>query len=1751
MEIKAIILIWFLIQFSDCSVLIKSLLNKQTESISRFKRSSVAGNSTLSTNSTTTNNLKDINSLVNNLINRSYQKDEKQIHFTTPRISTDKWIPLLDNNSSSLTDESSNNGLIRINEKFEKFDPILTSASDHLLTKNYNGFRREDSVATKKDPQVQYDEHEALLSLNELEKKLKNQLELLENHKKIYNQQIPTSIPTTANNLPANQQQQLQLPPKYPTVQYENLDNKENSFTSFRSLSNENNNSLPHYSLEYNQQPGRIRINADNHLQDVYAKINFTPKIYSTPANQANHYSNYQNNQISSTESYFKNLPIESVNLNKLIQQQQQQRIAKPAEVFYLEKDEFNSEIIPTSILPTLTPAEHQLIQKLTNNNNTISQDHYTNTFLPTYQPPIDIPTTFATSQPSDDHYTHVHNHLQSNLISTSNLPSTTNLQSNQFRNFQNNQLQPYLYRPIMNKNSFPTATPLSYPTVNPLNSINTINSNPSFNSILYPKQTEFPANEFNSRLPFNQGFSSYYPTTARTNIPMGIQSTMQPPNILSSVSSTYLPPVQNTTTIRIPNESFSSHPHHLYANTIPNLNNNNNVKILESGSHLNQLNMNPQFLPNKQQQNYAFMDQTIKEYDLKSESNPDQIQFNLNSEDKNNYIILPDPNLPNLQSAPVSFRNTHQFNSAISSSPMNSLNSNELVNGKLNNNAPLHLMNMKNPSPPTNPDYVKVYDEKSNEMYYIKTNDFNHIKSTNPKLDLLNMHRPNKDYYESSEATRELLKAVEAVKMAVIKVKPLKSMATRAVSDLASKLKDHLKSFAGSYSSFPYSDLSEFNYNMKLDPMRTHLHFDEYTGKMLNSNAMVDKESSSLFNTLKTGTYAKPDFLADQNDHLHLMEPISLNSDRNTVKQNLTFGNYFGSNSSYVNNLSRQSIIGNSNQTANFINNKQKIDHFNRLIDEQKRSNQQKQSINVNPTQSQTPIFNLSTTNSFMKSGGQTKYINKYITKIAIKPNRPPIVQHYKYVQSYKQPINSNSEPLNISNNNHTPLNKQINYWHSPINEPLSSSTIPLGLPRPNPPINKSPNYRYPTTNQPINYHSNNNPNDQPLIVQESKHQVTYTTQPSPLSDLNLTDYSLFPNDFLRLNAFNNDAVNFSQNKKNVTSKSMMEMRTTKTRPIKLTSNANQRKNNTIANSNIIKLPEFNFQYNSRFSPSVKQLKKNRNQDKDVTRNERKKVRLRNKKENLMMEDEEEKDNYLPKMQDYSSLNNFLNQNLLHQFFDEQPTSFNNSSLLSFGEPTLAFDAPSTTFTPFTSSITPTSESNWFFDQMIDIHNPTATLSNGLSNSLSNSLSNTMLSNNHHPSIKYTIASLPILHQSSIDHLQTGLQSSLPFTYSSIKTPNLFLTNNEQKLNQVFQTNNKQGQLINNNQNHQQQQQQKNNSVNKNKLDYKSSATVPLINNLEFLSPIKNRLQKTFKDVYQRLIDGQKKSRNQVNPLNHRQASSFSSSNDDNEPFFKVLELNEKNLRDVLNGDEDADLLVDLLAEEKGQKRFHLNSNIVQDEVFGFNKRSLNTGDASMNDANLEEKSIELSKEVDNEQRQMTDHERIKLKKSVFEDLLRRFYENSENQLKLSKLTSIDNQTNLSIKNSTDQSTLAHSIDDSTAADSTQSIINNINYKQQLIDYFNKESNENGKNRNQFSNLKQHLNESNESNGLKSIIDENLNKNESNSRFAKLSALNRLFNRTINDDEHFPKEKALREKTQIEVYERGKKLSFFSNYYF
>ena len=71
---------------------------------------------------------------------------------------------------------------------------------------------------------------------------------------------------------------------------------------------------------------------------------------------------------------------------------------------------------------------------------------------------------------------------------------------------------------------------------------------------------------------------------------------------------------------------------------------------------------------------------------------------------------------------------------------------------------------------------------------------------------------------------------------MAVIKVKPFKHYATRAVRDLASKLKDHLKSFAGSYSSFPYTDLSDFSYDMKRDPVFLQ-HFDEYSGKVLTKH--------------------------------------------------------------------------------------------------------------------------------------------------------------------------------------------------------------------------------------------------------------------------------------------------------------------------------------------------------------------------------------------------------------------------------------------------------------------------------------------------------------------------------------------------------------------------------------------------------------------------------------------------------------------------------------------------------------------------------------------------------------------------------------------------------------------------------------------------------------------------------------------------------------------------------------------------
>lgn len=771
MEIKIICLIWFLIQLGNCRVLIRKRATLRTEPIARLKRSpsntSLPSLATLAPNLSysnhSANSLRALHSLsvndnsngsssnsiqnsptsligFSNLSNKSYQKEDKPVHFTTPKISTDKWIPLLSNlaNVSSsafshssgggktdkrkesdderiekrIDDDRSTNGLIRI-DRLERFDPIATSASDHLLTKNYHGYRREDSAAdsAKKEPQVQYDEHEALLSLNELERRLKEQLELLANHKKSYGQ----TTPSTATSSTAQ---------KNPIVHYEG---SEAGLGSFRSLFN-NDSQSPTF-----PPSGRIRLNTENQLQDVYAKINFSPKIYQP--SQANHFANYQTNQLSSTESYFKSLPV--IGSPGIDSNGNRQRAAKPAEVFYLEKTETE---IP-SVLPTLMPAEHQM--KLNSSPDTSS-------FLSTYQPPIDTLPTFATSQPADEFF----NHFQSSPVSPT--PS-------QFRSFQNNQLQPYLYKPPMHKNTLPTATPLSYSSINPTNSISPLSS------INYPKPTEYPMSEQFNRLPVHQTFSSNYfspPTSTRISLPS-----------LASIPTTYFPPAENTSTFR----SI------MYASSVPSTNMppTLNNKIIESSSHLSQLNMSPQFV---QAKNVAFLDhQSSKDYDLKQENNPNQIQYHLNGDDKSNYVLVSDH-----QSAPVTYR-TQQFASTISPglNSMNSMNSQSLssigsmsssgsmsgssglnsigplssneMNNKLTSNQPIHVINMKSSS--SIPDYVKVYDEKTNEMYFIKTSDFNQLKVTNPKLDVFDLRRPNKDNFYEPEATKELLKAVEAVK--------------------------------------------------------------------------------------------------------------------------------------------------------------------------------------------------------------------------------------------------------------------------------------------------------------------------------------------------------------------------------------------------------------------------------------------------------------------------------------------------------------------------------------------------------------------------------------------------------------------------------------------------------------------------------------------------------------------------------------------------------------------------------------------------------------------------------------------------------------------------------------------------------------------------------------------------------------------------------------------------------------------------
>ena len=751
MEIKIIFLIWFLIQISDCRVLIgKRTRTLRTEPIARLKRSpSNSSLPTLATNLSYSNHSASLKGLhtandpnpndsavnspntpdslisyLSNLANKSYQNDDKSVHFTTPKISTDKWIPMLGsvtNGSSAfhgsgsgktdkrkdseheriekrVDDEQASNGLIRI-DRMERFDPIATSASDHLLTKNYHGYRREDAAEpAKKEPQVQYDEHEAMLSLNELERRLKEQLELLENHKKSYSQTIGSSTSQ-----------------KYPIVHYEGSE-----AGGFRSLFNDTSPTYP--------PSGRIRLNTDNQLQDVYAKINFSPKIYQS--SQANHYANYQTNQLTSTESYFKSLPV--IGSPSVDSSGNKQRAAKPAEVFYLDKTETE---IP-SVLPTLMPPEHQI--KLNSSQETSS-------FLSTYQPPIDALPTFATSQPADEFFG-----FHTNSISPT--PS-------QFRSFQKNQLQPYLYKPPMNKNSFPT-TPLSYSSINPTNSISTLSS------IAYSKPTEYPSREQFNRLPVHQAFTpSYYlpPTTTRLSLPsLGVQPSIPP---------TYFPASQNTTTFR----------GIMFANpSVPSTSMPMNNKIIESSSHLSQLNMSPQYV---QAKDVAFLNhQSAKEYELKTE-NPNQVQYHLNGDDKSNYVLVSDH-----QSSPVTYRaqqfsptispNLNSINSmntqtlssississpgSMSGSPgsIGSLNGNEM--SKLTSNQPIHVINVKSSS--STPDYVKVYDEKTNEMYFIKTSDFNQLKVTHPKLDVFDLRRPNKDYYEP-EATKELLKAVEAVK--------------------------------------------------------------------------------------------------------------------------------------------------------------------------------------------------------------------------------------------------------------------------------------------------------------------------------------------------------------------------------------------------------------------------------------------------------------------------------------------------------------------------------------------------------------------------------------------------------------------------------------------------------------------------------------------------------------------------------------------------------------------------------------------------------------------------------------------------------------------------------------------------------------------------------------------------------------------------------------------------------------------------
>lgn len=1677
MEIKIVFLAGLFVSILksvDCAALIR----QTTES--RFKRSTF--------NASTASNSSNSNLNVSKTVDAN-----EQVHFTTPRISTDKWIPLLNSVNSSFVfgkfdlkadepqqfvnfdnrvqsdkfnendkierraDPAGDRGLIRV----EKVDPIQTSASDQLFTKNYNEYRPNESQ-TKKEPQVQY-ELDALVSLNELEKRLRDQLELLENQKKIFNQQ--TAYTTSPPPPP---------PAKHPVVHYENYQQSyPSSENGFRSLVGQDNATTPNYyyspaskqqvsdySTEFNQQNG-IRLNADH--QDVFAKIDFSSK-----ASQANPFDD---------QTLIEDLNKFTANQPTIV------RPVKPAEVLYQEKGggELNSA--------NSSPVERQFGHKL----NSSFQEHFL-----TYQPPI---PTFVTSKPFDEYAS---NHLQSPALS-----------NQQFRHFQNNQLQPYLYKPL-SKNIL--ATPLSYtPSASPLNSLNRLSP------ISYQvKPTDFPSNgnDFNK--------ATFYSTTSSDVAPP-----LSPPT--PTIASTFLAESIQNKTLRIQNEPFRSS---LY--NVPTL----NTKLVESNG-LSAL--NPQYVQNDKR-NVAYIDRSpTKEYDLKSESNPNQIQY-LNEGDKNgNYVLLsPQPPPQTVPSpTPITYRN-NQFNPTISPTILHTPSTPNELNSKLTDSSPMHMIDMnKSPSISSTGDYVKVYDEKTNEMYYIKTNDFNNLKLTHPKLDLLDTNRPNKDYYEStsSEATRELLRAVEAVKLAVIKVKPFKSMATRAVSDLASKLKDHIRSFAGSYSSFPYTDLSEFTYDMKRDPVYLQ-HFDEYTGKVLSGSP--DKDP---FNQLKNG-YAKPDF---DNDNDHIIEPISLNSDRDTVKQNLTSFGTFGNSSigflHSMNGISRQ-MTGKptNNQTASFISNKQKLDYFNRLIDEQKRSNQKKQQQQSTQRQQFTPLPtpiaiqstqqfasapNTSSTNTYTKPG-QTRYI----TKIAIKPNKPPIVQHFKYIQSsnYK-PISLSEQPVQTMNYrqiinhhhdlpmslpmNHPEYHQNHNHNHNQLNHPPSvmslnespSMNYPMGMPRNfyqmNHPINQHPINQHPINHmnspmvpdtydshfnrQPINYRSSSF-TDQPMIVQESKQFATYTTQPSE----NLTDYSLFPKtDFLRLTASNrtnaskHDTLDLLDVSRNVS-------KTGNLRPIKLTKPTNLGKNNV---TNKIRLPEFNFEYNPRFSPvSPSDGLESKGQTKRKNRNT-----LKNKK-NMIADGD-----YLPGGlgDQYASLDQFLNQNLFNQLFNGNNEPRSNGSLLSF--------EPITTFAPIPfTPIAPTPESNWIFqavDQLIDI--PAAT------NQLSNS----------HPTIKYTpesqlitIASLPILHHSTIqDHLQTtdlqnslqnnlqnSLQNALPFDYSTIKSPNrLFVTSSEnnEHQNQVKQINNK----------HSVTRSQSTNNANS-KLDNKSS-TVQQPPTFEFLNPIKNRLQK----LYRSLVDGQPPKRVTVNLLNGQEKSTKNS--DDYEPVYKVVEFNERNLREILNDDEDAGLLAQLLAEEKIERRHEYG------DLNGFKKRTLNADTSTMDTS------------TDEGDRKRDEGAKMR-KLIIFEELLRRFYENGNNLLNLSDLnnqteSSFDTYgsiTNDPIDLSTGQSSQTHSIDELTDSSSNQQLtVSNLTSYRQLIDHFNREHNirpDERENRFIISNERD--------SGASKSNDVNLNKNESNGQSVKLHLLARLFNRT-GDQLTQPEENAVKERTQIEVYERGR----------